>query len=398
MTNGWDGADPIQSDDGFGTFYELATRFTANANITISAVRVWAGLSLNLPNRNARIWTTAGVTQRTIDIDDTLNAGWSTFDLASPLDITSGTSFDVSYSTRQYYGAVSGGYPNASSDGNVTAIAGRFAESNGTFPSTSTGTFYGIDIVYSLTGGNQPPEVTGIVIAKSGATVQATATIDDESPASVTLKWHWGDGAVTNTNAGVVTANHTYMASGNYAVLVTATDAASLTGSNATAVQVTIPGTITEDEAWIDDVYDAVVSDVQRSGYFDKVNKHEPKLGQRTGMTAAVWVQTIDPVALASGLAATSARVVFMLRIFQNFISEPQDAIDPRMLRAASNVMRRYHDDFDFEGVIRNVDLLGAFGIALAGVAGYVEDGGKHYRVIDITVPCIVNDVWPQVN
>lgn len=398
MTNGWDGADPVQQDDGLGTFYELATRFTANANITITAVRVWAGLSLNLGSRNAYLWNTSGTILRTIDIDDTLNAGWNTFDLVSPLDITSGTSFDVSYSTRQYYGAVSGAYPNDSSDGNVTAIAGRFAESNGTFPNNSTGTFYGIDIVYSLTGGNQPPEVTGIVIAKSGATVQATATIDDESPAGVTLRWEWGDGQATNTNAGITTASHTYTASGNYAVLVTATDSASLTGTGAKAVQITIPGAYTQDEAWLDDVFDAVVSDVQRSGYFEKVNKHEPKLLQRTRMTAAVWVQSIDPLPLISGLAATSARVVFMLRLYQNFISEPQDAIDPLMIRAASNIMRRYHDDFDFEGTIRNVDLLGAYGVALAGTAGYLEDGGKHYRVIDITVPCIISDVWPQVN
>jgi len=151
-------------------------------------------------------------------------------------------------------------------------------------------------------------------------------------------------------------------------------------------------------EEWIDPIFDAVVSDAQASGYFTKVNQHEPKRkvgGSR--LTAAVWVQTIDPVALASGLASTSARIVFMLRIYTSMTQEPQDMIDPQMLKATSNMMRRYHSDFDFGGTIRNVDLLGHFGLALSATAGYLEQDNTMFRVMDIVIPCIVNDVWPQV-
>lgn len=150
-------------------------------------------------------------------------------------------------------------------------------------------------------------------------------------------------------------------------------------------------------EAWLDPIFDAVVSDAQRSGYFDKVNLHEPKRKPGTKLTAAIWVQNLKPIALASGLATTSALVLFMLRIYSNMMKEPQDMIDPQLLKAASNLMRRYHDDFDFGGAIRNVDLLGQFGVALEAQAGYLEQDNTMFRIMDITIPCIVNDVWPQV-
>lgn len=149
-------------------------------------------------------------------------------------------------------------------------------------------------------------------------------------------------------------------------------------------------------EAWLDDIFDAVVSDAQRSNYFDRVNKHEPKRKPGTGLSAAVWVQNIDPVQV-SGLASTSARIIFMLRIYSNMLKEPQDMIDPNLMKATSNLIRRYHDDFDFGGAIRNVDLLGAFGVALSAQAGYLEIDSTMYRIMDLRIPCIVNDVWAQV-
>lgn len=159
-----------------------------------------------------------------------------------------------------------------------------------------------------------------------------------------------------------------------------------------------------DSEEWIDDVYDAVVSDVQASGYFDAVNEHEAKRKPGRGLTAAVWVQSMMPIAGISGLAATGARVVFQLRTYKNLQLRPggtgpqmQDSIDRNMVKAMSNLARRYHGDFDFGGVIRNVDLLGHWGIALSVTAGYLEQDKVWFRTMDMLIPCIVNDVWPQV-
>ena len=129
-------------------------------------------------------------------------------------------------------------------------------------------------------------------------------------------------------------------------------------------------------EEWIDPIFDAVVSDVQRCGYLDKVNKHEPKRKPKTGITAGIWVQSIESVGAISGLDISSGRIVFIVRLYQNMLKESPDTIDPVMLKATSDIMRRYHDDFDFEGLIRNVDLLGSAGIRLSAQAGYLDIDG----------------------
>jgi hypothetical protein len=154
----------------------------------------------------------------------------------------------------------------------------------------------------------------------------------------------------------------------------------------------------TSSEAWIDEIFNAVVSDVQALAYFRKVLPYEPKRATTEGLTAAVWVQSMQPVGMLSGMSSTSGLLVFLVRIYSNMLQEPQDHIDPNMLRAASALMRRYHDDFDFDlhPLVRNVDLLGMSGTSLGCVAGYLEVDRKMYRIYDITVPVIVNDMWTQ--
>jgi len=157
--------------------------------------------------------------------------------------------------------------------------------------------------------------------------------------------------------------------------------------------------TSTDDEAWLDAILDAVVSDIQMSGYFDQVNTHEPKRKPGSGLTAAVWCDGIRPVGAESGLAISCAVVTFIVRIFTNMLAEPQDMIDPRMMKAVSNLIRRWHDNFDFDldPVVRNVDLLGQASSGVNAQAGYLDMDGALFRVFDITLPIICNDVWPQV-
>lgn len=157
-------------------------------------------------------------------------------------------------------------------------------------------------------------------------------------------------------------------------------------------------------EDWLKDILDAIVSEFQRVGYFDKVNTHEPKRKPARGLIAAVWPQTIRPLSEASGLDSSSALVVFMGRIYKNITMKttsanagmPEDAIDLYMLEVTSRLIRMFSADFTFSGAIRNIDLLGAFGVELAAQAGYLDQDGAKFRIMDLTIPCVVNDVWPQ--
>lgn len=142
-------------------------------------------------------------------------------------------------------------------------------------------------------------------------------------------------------------------------------------------------------------ILDAVVSHALATGLFDAVNGYEPKSAPGSGLTAAAWVQSLDPVR-GSGLASTSVRVALTVRFYANMLADPQDAIDPYVTNAADVLMGAYSNDFDLGGTVRNVDLLGEHGEGLRAQAGYLEQDRTMYRVMDITLPLIVNDVWGQ--
>lgn len=132
------------------------------------------------------------------------------------------------------------------------------------------------------------------------------------------------------------------------------------------------------------------------SGLFETVNGHEPKRAPGTGLTAAVWSQSIAPSPESSGLRATTGVLVFNLRIYQNMLMNPQDAIDPAVLGAVDYLMGAYSGDFSLGGLIKNVDLLGYSGTALSAMAGYLSQDSKLYRVMTLNVPLIINDIWDQ--
>lgn len=141
---------------------------------------------------------------------------------------------------------------------------------------------------------------------------------------------------------------------------------------------------------------DALVSHAMTTGYFDRVNAHEPKNAPGYGLTAAVWNESGGPVQ-SSGAASTSAIVTFNVRIYTSMVSEPQDAIDPNMMSATDALIAAYSADFTLDGLVRNVDLLGSASPGLSWRAGYIDVGGTKFRVMTVTVPLIVNDVWEQV-
>lgn len=144
-------------------------------------------------------------------------------------------------------------------------------------------------------------------------------------------------------------------------------------------------------------IKDAISSHAQATGQFDKVTGHEPKNAPGNGVWGAIWRQNTRAIALASGLAATSARVLFIVRIFINMLSDPQDEIDPRQDAAADALFTELVGDFTLGGTVRNIDVLGEFGDPLDLEAGYLDQDHKLFRVVDIKIPVIVNDVWEQV-
>lgn len=399
MAVGWNGPDPTGFSDGGGTSYELGTKYTAVDDVTINNVRVWAPVGgASRANRAGKIYSNAGTLLGTAVMPDTLSSGWTLHALDVPVEVTTGTSIIVSYDTTDTYGAAVGGfaYPVASSDGNVNAIERRLHATPDNFPPSGAGnTFYGIDIDYTVgIAGNTAPTV-GISATVSTLAAAATLTIVDEVPATVTYAIKWGDGQTTTGLTSLGPHNHTYAAAGVYAIMVTATDAGGLQDS--AAVAVTVPAAPPAGLNFTG-VLNAIANKSARLGLFAKINKHEPKNAPGSKLTAAIWVQSVGPA--DAGLAVTNVRLTVTQRIYTSMISEPQDAIDPAIVHAVDRVMSAMTADLTLGGLVRCIDLLGLEGIRgsapMSAEAGYVQLDNTIYRVMDITIPVILNDIWTQ--
>lgn len=143
-------------------------------------------------------------------------------------------------------------------------------------------------------------------------------------------------------------------------------------------------------------ILDAVVSHAMSTGRFDAVNQHEPKNAPGHGLTCAIWVQSIEPAVGQHGLIATTARFTLSVRLYTSMLAEPQDLIDPYVVGAVDMLMGAYSSDFTLDGLVRNVDLLGQGGQGMRADAGYLNVSGNMMRVMTISLPLIVNDVWSQ--
>lgn len=144
----------------------------------------------------------------------------------------------------------------------------------------------------------------------------------------------------------------------------------------------------------INGLLNTVVSHAMASGHFERVNQHEPENAPGHGLTCAVWANRITALR-TSGLNTVTTLVVFNVRVM-SLMFDPPDAIDPTMIAAVDALCGAYTADFTLDGLVRQVDLFGAHGQPLDVRAGYLQQDGTKYRVMDISLPVVVNDLWTE--
>lgn len=152
------------------------------------------------------------------------------------------------------------------------------------------------------------------------------------------------------------------------------------------------------DSAAVQALVAGVESIALKTGAFASVNFHEPKSSPGSGLPLAIWADSIQPIAAASGLSSTSGYVILSARAYGNMLQKPEDDTDPRLMTAATTLIGAYSADFTLGGLVRNIDLLGEYGSKLGAQAGYITIGGAMYRIMTVVIPCVVNDMWDQVS
>jgi hypothetical protein len=147
------------------------------------------------------------------------------------------------------------------------------------------------------------------------------------------------------------------------------------------------------------DLMSQVESMALATGLFSSVAGHEPVNPPQLGLTAGLFLSDIGPAKGLSGLVATAARLVFTLRIILPTSGDDPaqlDSIDPSIATATAIVIGAVSAAFTLGGEVFEADLLGRYGAALAGKAGWARIGEQMIRVMDITIPLILDNVWQQ--
>ena len=149
-------------------------------------------------------------------------------------------------------------------------------------------------------------------------------------------------------------------------------------------------------QAAVNTLFDKVQSHAMTLGIFETVNTHEPKSKPGSGLRYAIWVQSIIPVARASGLASTSGSVTLNGRIYASALQQPADAIDPDMVTATTTLLGAYSGDFNLGGTALAIDLLGMYGPPMSAQAGYLTQNSTILRVMTLVIPVVIDALWTQ--
>jgi hypothetical protein len=194
---------------------EVGVKFMSATNGTITGIRFYKG-SLNTSPHIADIWDSAGNLLATATFTNETASGWQQVNLTTPVKVTAGTTYIVSYHTNNGNYSDTAGYFDTFSGqtrGSLTAPGeatnGVFAYGSGSlFPSnlSSAGDNYWVDVVFSDTSrGPQAVNDSGFTVAENGTlTIAASALLaNDTDPAGLPLSV----ASVSNPVNGTVSYN-----------------------------------------------------------------------------------------------------------------------------------------------------------------------------------------------
>lgn len=145
-------------------------------------------------------------------------------------------------------------------------------------------------------------------------------------------------------------------------------------------------------------VMDKIVSHALSLGHLASVNQVDiGSMPNNTDLIGVLYFRRIRPVGARSGLSTTSVVIEFTMRLIRATKTDPLGEIDPEMIDAVDALLNAYSADFTLDGSIAEIDLLGEYGQALESDSGFLKMTEElTYRIVDITIPVVINDVWTQ--
>ena len=155
---------------------ELGVKFTADVDGTVDAVRFYKG-PMNLGTHTGSVWSANGALLGTVTFTDESSTGWQTAYLTSPVPVTAGTTYIVSYRAPVGGFATTADGLSAKVDSpplHAPANGGVFTYGAGAPLDISTANYW-VDVVFSAT--DAAPSVQGTAPADGATNVPVGAVI-----------------------------------------------------------------------------------------------------------------------------------------------------------------------------------------------------------------------------
>ncbi len=212
---------PVKPDSGDTSAVELGLRFTATQNGYLTGVRFYKSVA-NTGTHTGSVWSPTGVRLATVTFANETASGWQRANFTSAVQVTSGSSYTVSYSAPKgrysaaaYYWSYRGvtSAPMSVLGGFGTAPAGVYS-TNGSFPvSTYQQGNYFVDAIFDATD-NSPLIANGQSPLPGSSSVPADSTVSavlskDSDPASISFRVVDQLGATVAGSTGYVAATRT---------------------------------------------------------------------------------------------------------------------------------------------------------------------------------------------
>lgn len=145
-----------------------------------------------------------------------------------------------------------------------------------------------------------------------------------------------------------------------------------------------------------DALFAAAQSKAQGLAIFESVVTHEPKAAPQSLPFLALWLGPLTPLPANSGLPATSARIALRGRIYVSDLKKPEDQLDAQLLSLTVTLLGAFSGAFTLGGQVELIDLLGMYGEAMSGQPGYLAHDDKFFRVMELNLPLIIDNLWEQ--
>jgi hypothetical protein len=143
-------ATPVTTSDPDTGPLTLGMRFTPSTNGTVTAIRFYKGAG-NTGTHVGALWSAAGANLASVTFTGESGSGWQTASLTTPVAVTAGTEYVVSYfAPNGHYAGDGGFFAQPWVNGPLQGHSGRYVYGGaGAFPANTSSANYWVDVVFS---------------------------------------------------------------------------------------------------------------------------------------------------------------------------------------------------------------------------------------------------------